>query len=102
MEKFAERYCKDNARVFRTADTAYVLGYSVIMLNTDAHNPMVKTKMRKDEFVKNNRGIDDGPCPLCSSRVSPPGPLSISYGHVGGLKGEGLSTSRVSPPVHSQ
>ncbi|XP_061371044.1 brefeldin A-inhibited guanine nucleotide-exchange protein 2-like [Gastrolobium bilobum] len=60
MEKFAERYCKCNAKVFSSADTAYVLAYSVIMLNTDAHNPMVKNKMSADDFIRNNRGIDDG------------------------------------------
>lgn len=45
MEKFAERFTKCNPRAFSRADTAYVLAYSVIMLNTDAHNPMVKTKV---------------------------------------------------------
>uniref|UniRef100_A0A803NXA6 SEC7 domain-containing protein n=1 Tax=Cannabis sativa TaxID=3483 RepID=A0A803NXA6_CANSA len=60
MEKFAERYCKCNPKVFTSADTAYVLAYSVIMLNTDAHNPMVKNKMSADDFIRNNRGIDDG------------------------------------------
>ncbi|KAL5077233.1 hypothetical protein RYX36_016217 [Vicia faba] len=60
MEKFAERYCKCNQKVFSSADTAYVLAYSVILLNTDAHNPMVKNKMSPDDFIKNNRGIDDG------------------------------------------
>lgn len=60
MEKFAERYCKCNPKVFSSADTAYVLAYSVILLNTDAHNPMVKTKMSADDFIRNNRGIDDG------------------------------------------
>ncbi|KAI7749928.1 hypothetical protein M8C21_024878, partial [Ambrosia artemisiifolia] len=45
MEKFAERYCKCNPKVFTSADTAYVLAYSVIMLNTDAHNAMVKNKV---------------------------------------------------------
>lgn len=44
MEKFAERYCKCNPDAFSSADTAYVLAYSVIMLNTDAHNTMVKDK----------------------------------------------------------
>lgn len=44
MEKFAERYCKCNPTSFTSADTAYVLAYSVIMLNTDAHNTMVKDK----------------------------------------------------------
>eukprot|EP00217_Crustomastix_stigmatica_P006110 CAMPEP_0183807166 /NCGR_PEP_ID=MMETSP0803_2-20130417/40777_1 /TAXON_ID=195967 /ORGANISM="Crustomastix stigmata, Strain CCMP3273" /LENGTH=1848 /DNA_ID=CAMNT_0026051939 /DNA_START=183 /DNA_END=5729 /DNA_ORIENTATION=+ len=60
MEKFAERFCKCNPDAFKTADTAFVLAYSVIMLNTDAHNPQVKNKMTKAEFLKNNRGIDDG------------------------------------------
>ncbi|KAL3514922.1 hypothetical protein ACH5RR_021824 [Cinchona calisaya] len=60
MEKFAERYCKCNPNSFTSADTAYVLAYSVIMLNTDAHNTMVKDKMTKADFVRNNRGIDGG------------------------------------------
>ncbi|KAI3701044.1 hypothetical protein L2E82_45687 [Cichorium intybus] len=60
MEKFAERYCICNPTTFISADTAYVLAYSVIMLNTDAHNPMVKDKMSADDFIRNNRGIDDG------------------------------------------
>ncbi|CAJ2633476.1 brefeldin A-inhibited guanine nucleotide-exchange protein 1-like isoform X1 [Trifolium pratense] len=60
MEKFAERFCKCNPSSFSSADTAYVLAYSVIMLNTDAHNNMVKDKMTKADFIRNNRGIDDG------------------------------------------
>ena len=30
--------------VFKSMDAAYVLAYSVIMLNTDAHNPQVWTE----------------------------------------------------------
>jgi hypothetical protein len=30
------------------------------MLHTDLHNPQVKKRMTVDEFVKNNRGIDNG------------------------------------------
>ncbi|KAG2729600.1 hypothetical protein I3843_01G253200 [Carya illinoinensis] len=60
MEKFAERYCKCNPKAFTSSDTAYVLAYSVILLNTDAHNSMVKNKMSADDFIRNNRGIDDG------------------------------------------
>lgn len=39
-----------------------VLAFSTIMLNTDAHNPNVRKdrKMTKEEFVKQNRGIDNG------------------------------------------
>ncbi|ORZ34870.1 hypothetical protein BCR44DRAFT_1500063 [Catenaria anguillulae PL171] len=64
MLKFAERYYTTNREladnVFANPDTAYVLAYSVIMLNTDLHNPQVKKRMTKDDFVRNNRGINDG------------------------------------------
>lgn len=45
MERFAERFCSQNSEDFASADTAYVLAYAIIMLNTDAHNPMVKNRM---------------------------------------------------------
>ena len=61
MEKFAERYVVCNAEShFRSADVAYVLAYSVIMLNTDQHSTKLKgTRMTKEDFIKNNRGIND-------------------------------------------
>ena len=37
-----------------------MLAFSVIMLNTDAHNPKIKKKMTMKEFVQNNQGINDG------------------------------------------
>ncbi|KAF8761011.1 hypothetical protein RHS01_00929 [Rhizoctonia solani] len=54
MLKFAARYVAQNPQ------PAYVLAYSVIMLNTDAYNPQVKKRMTKADFIKNNRGINDG------------------------------------------
>ena len=62
MEKFAERYTEQNPHVFPSADTAFILAFSVIMLNTDLHNPAIKEerRMTKDGFVRNNRGICDG------------------------------------------
>ncbi|KAF9009101.1 hypothetical protein BDQ17DRAFT_1349527 [Cyathus striatus] len=61
MLKFAERYIAGNSKTpFANADTAYVLAYSVILLNTDAHNPQIKKRMTKQDFIKNNRGINDG------------------------------------------
>ncbi|GAA5995525.1 hypothetical protein JCM11641_007216, partial [Rhodosporidiobolus odoratus] len=60
MLKFAERFTAGNPGIFANADTAYILAFSVILLNTDAHNPQVKKPMSKVEFIKNNRGIDDG------------------------------------------
>lgn len=60
--KFAERYIAGNpGTTFANADTAYILAFSVIMLNTDAHSKNIKSRrMSKEEFFKNNRGINDG------------------------------------------
>lgn len=51
MERFAERYCKDNPHVFQTSDGAYLLSFALIMLNTDAHNPMADKKLSLEDFV---------------------------------------------------
>lgn len=59
MLKFAERYVTGNPNAFATADAAYVLAYSVIMLNTDLHSDRIKRRMTKEDFIKNNRGIND-------------------------------------------
>ena len=62
METFAAQYCVVNTEVFPSADVAFVLAFSVIMLQTDLHNPSVKEekKMTKDGFTRNNRGICNG------------------------------------------
>lgn len=60
MLKFAERYIGGNPNAFANADTAYVLAYSVILLNTDQHSAKMKQKrMTVEDFIKNNRGIND-------------------------------------------
>lgn len=61
MLKFAERYLSGNPNAFANADTAYVLAYSAVMLNTDQHSTKLKgPRMTVDDFIKNNRGINDG------------------------------------------
>lgn len=62
MEKFAARYLDCNPGKFANADTAFILGYAIIMLQTDLHNPNIKPekKMTRDTFARQNRGIDDG------------------------------------------
>lgn len=60
MEAFAARFVSCNPGVFADADVAFVLGFSTILLNTDAHNPQVKNKMTKEGFLRNNRGINNG------------------------------------------
>ena len=47
MLKFAQRYVTGNPNAFANADTAYVLAYSVILLNTDLHSTKMKGKNDK-------------------------------------------------------
>ncbi|KNE73111.1 hypothetical protein AMAG_17261 [Allomyces macrogynus ATCC 38327] len=60
LDAWARAYCAANPGTYRDPTTAFVLAFSVIMLNTDAHNPAVKKKMTLAEFIRNNRGIDAG------------------------------------------
>ncbi|KAL1507822.1 hypothetical protein AB1Y20_007430 [Prymnesium parvum] len=39
------------------SDVAYILSYSIVMLNTDLHNPQVVNKMTLEQWFRNNRGI---------------------------------------------
>jgi len=61
MLHFSERYFKCNlGSIFRTTDAVYVLAFGIIMLNTDMHNPAVKSKMTLAQYIQNSRGINDG------------------------------------------
>jgi brefeldin A-inhibited guanine nucleotide-exchange protein len=62
VEAFAQTYWSDNPEAFSCADTAMILAYSTIMLNTDLHSPQIKKnkRMKREEFISNNRGIDNG------------------------------------------
>uniref|UniRef100_A0A3B3C0H7 ADP-ribosylation factor guanine nucleotide-exchange factor 2 (brefeldin A-inhibited) n=1 Tax=Oryzias melastigma TaxID=30732 RepID=A0A3B3C0H7_ORYME len=82
MEKFAARYLECNQQtLFASADTAYVLAYSIIMLTTDLHSPQfqVKNKMTKEQYIKMNRGIND-------SKDLPEEYLSSIYDEIAGKK----------------
>ncbi|XP_061695916.1 brefeldin A-inhibited guanine nucleotide-exchange protein 2 isoform X2 [Syngnathoides biaculeatus] len=81
MEKFAARYleCNQGQTLFASADTAYVLAYSIIMLTTDLHSPQVKNKMTKEQYIKMNRGIND-------SKDLPEEYLSSIYDEIAGKK----------------
>ncbi|KAK9918480.1 hypothetical protein WJX75_004379 [Coccomyxa subellipsoidea] len=60
MESFGKHYHAQCPDLFKNADAVYILGYSVILLNTDQHNVGVKKKMTCEEFIRNNRGINGG------------------------------------------
>lgn len=53
MEAFAARFCACNHDVFPSTDAAYILAFAIVMLNTDAHNPLTDAalKMSEQDFV---------------------------------------------------
>ncbi|XP_060692337.1 brefeldin A-inhibited guanine nucleotide-exchange protein 2-like [Hemiscyllium ocellatum] len=81
VEKFAARYleCNQGQILFASADSAYVLAYSIIMLTTDLHSPQVKNKMTKEQYIKMNRGIHD-------NKDLPEEYLSSIYDEIAGKK----------------
>lgn len=77
MLQFASRYLAGNPNAFASSDTAYVLAYSVIMLNTDLHSSKIARRMTREDFIKNNRGIND-------SADLPPEYLTAIYDEIAG------------------
>ncbi|KCV73324.1 hypothetical protein H696_00865 [Fonticula alba] len=59
LESFSEAYCQQNPGVFLLSDTAFILAFALLMLNTDAHSPQLKAsrsrRMTCSEFVDNCR-----------------------------------------------
>ncbi|XP_010910154.1 ARF guanine-nucleotide exchange factor GNOM [Elaeis guineensis] len=60
LEAFSERYFEQSPQILVNKDAALLLSYSLIMLNTDQHNVQVKKKMTEEDFIRNNRHINDG------------------------------------------
>lgn len=56
-QAYADAWSASNPQSSLSADTAYVLAFSMIMLNTDLHNPQIANKMSREQFISNNRGI---------------------------------------------
>ena len=60
---FSEKYCANSTpEGIADKDAVYVLTYAIIMLNTDQHNPNVKTtnRMAFNDFARNLRGVNGG------------------------------------------
>ena len=56
MEYFAKRFFESGPKEVRSSDAAYVLAFSVVMLNTDQHNPQVKVSI---SFTKEAHGRNE-------------------------------------------
>ena len=59
MEIFALEYFKHNKEIgsVRSEDAAYILSFAIMMLHTALHNPSVKHRTTKREWVSMNRGM---------------------------------------------
>eukprot|EP00435_Cladocopium_sp_Y103_P059122 s9_g21.t1 len=51
---------KEGAGYLKHPDAAYTFAFSVILLNSDQHNPKLKKRMSVKDFISNNRGINEG------------------------------------------
>ncbi|KAJ3572817.1 hypothetical protein NP233_g2836 [Leucocoprinus birnbaumii] len=59
-EIFAACYFASEPAEIKSEDAVYVLAFSVIMLNTDLHNPQVRKRMTIEDYQKNLRGVNHG------------------------------------------
>ncbi|CUE86685.1 Sec7 guanine-nucleotide exchange factor, putative [Bodo saltans] len=66
MQAFAEHWyaCNKNSapeiNPFRSEDAAFILSFSIIMLNTDLHSGKLEKNLTVEGFRSMNRGIDNG------------------------------------------
>ncbi|KAJ7093181.1 hypothetical protein C8R44DRAFT_835540 [Mycena epipterygia] len=58
-ETFASIYFAAGPDEIQNEDAVYVLAYSVIMLNTDLHNPQVRQRMTIEDYRRNLRGVNN-------------------------------------------
>ena len=58
LQAFALQYWRNNPTLLANADVVHTLAFSLIMLNTDAHNDQIRSKMTLEQFISNNRGIN--------------------------------------------
>ena len=65
LQAFAKAYYEANRSdpsVCKSEDAVYTLAFSIVLLNTDAHNPHLakRFKMKKEDFLRNHQRLGDG------------------------------------------
>eukprot|EP00457_Paulinella_chromatophora_P000186 gb/GEZN01000186.1/.p1 GENE.gb/GEZN01000186.1/~~gb/GEZN01000186.1/.p1 ORF type:complete len:1853 (-),score=239.63 gb/GEZN01000186.1/:367-5925(-) len=60
LASFAHRFHENNPSLLASEDACHTLTFSLLLLNTDCHNSQIKRKMTLQQFISNNRGINDG------------------------------------------
>lgn len=56
---FARAFHKQNS-ISKDESSAYILSFSLILLNTDLHSPSLKTKMPVESYIRGLRGVNGG------------------------------------------
>ncbi|ORZ34696.1 Sec7 domain-containing protein, partial [Catenaria anguillulae PL171] len=61
LDTFAKHFFSQNPNQTEIAnmDAGFILAFSMIMLNTDQHNPQVRNRMDVDSFCRNLRGLNN-------------------------------------------
>ncbi|KAJ2068436.1 hypothetical protein GGI08_000874, partial [Coemansia sp. S2] len=59
ITSFAGRYHMCNPGLFYSADIVYAYAFAILLLHTDAHNPKVKHKISKAQFVARAKLLDE-------------------------------------------
>jgi len=106
MEAFAARFCACNPSAYPSSDAAYILAFAVVMLNTDAHNPLTDASMKMSErdFVSMAKaadatsGLNDEDVAAIYARVSA---NEIKMQHAGSMDGAGTATAPTKTKVSS-
>lgn len=63
IENFSAKLFEDRSiktSPLKSKDAAFLLSYSMIQLNTDAHNDQIKKKMTLESYKRNLEGVNDG------------------------------------------
>jgi brefeldin A-inhibited guanine nucleotide-exchange protein len=66
LESFCGMFVAQNPGQFRNASSAFIVCFALVMLNTDLHDPRLRTgkssraPMTREQFIANLRGVDDG------------------------------------------
>ncbi|KAI8049867.1 hypothetical protein BDF22DRAFT_745740 [Syncephalis plumigaleata] len=60
VETFSRVYFELEPEYLATQDAVYVLAFSIILLNTDLHNPQIKNRMQIEDYMRNLRGVNGG------------------------------------------
>ena len=90
LEKFAERFVSCNPESFKSADVAYMLAYSVIMLNTNAHSAQVDRAGPRPGLAAGSKYL---------LTISGKQPSSRAAGHSSMTTLSGLSSASHPPPL---